>query len=252
MIDTLRSEWIKVRTVQMNWVLGIVAVAFPLVVTALTAAFAGESDLDGEQILGVVTGTAVISAMLLGTVAAAGIAGEFGHGTIRPTFAATPRRARVIAAKAVVAAAFSAVAGAAIVATSFVVASVIAEGRDITVSLSDVDAGWAPIFGEVILFALLGLLGLALGLITRNAPSAVVTLLLWPLVAENLIAGLLTVVGVENAARYMPYISGIQLANPEAGQDAELLGRAAGGLYFGVVVVALVLVGLWLTERRDA
>jgi ABC-2 type transport system permease protein len=251
-IDTLRSEWIKVRTVRMNWVLGLIAVAFPLIVSALTAALADERDLDGEELLGVVTGTGVVSAMLLGTIAAAGIASEFGTGTIRPTFAATPRRSRVVAAKAVVAAAFSAAAGLAIVIASFLVASVIAESRDTSVSLSDVDAGIAPIVGEVVLFALLGLLGLALGLITRNAPSAVVTLLLWPLVAENLIIGLLSVAGVDRAARFMPYISGIQLANPEAGQDPELLGRVAGGAYFGAVVLVLLVIGALLTERRDA
>jgi ABC-2 type transport system permease protein len=251
-IDTLRSEWIKVRTVRMNWVLGIIAVAFPLVVSALTAAFAGEEDLNGQDLLGVVTGTGVVSAMLLGTIAAAGIAAEFGSGTIRPTFAATPRRSRVVVAKAVVAAAFSAGAGLAIVVASFLVASVIAESRDISVSLSQVDAGVAPIVGEVVLFALLGLLGLALGLITRNAPSAVVTLLLWPLVAENLIIGLLSVAGVDDAARFMPYISGIQLANPEAGDDPEVLGRVAGGAYFAAVVLALLTLGALLTERRDA
>lgn len=39
MINLLHAEWIKLRTVTMNWVLGIIAGAFPLAVTLLTAYF---------------------------------------------------------------------------------------------------------------------------------------------------------------------------------------------------------------------
>src|SRR5436190_17003791 len=107
MIDTLRSEWIKLRTVRMNWVMGIVALAFPLIVSTLTAALKKKSTLRTQDIFDVITGTSVVSALLLGVVAASGVAGEFGFGTIRPTFAATPRRLRVVAAKAVVTVVFS-------------------------------------------------------------------------------------------------------------------------------------------------
>jgi hypothetical protein len=37
MINTLRSEWIKLRTVRMNLVLFIIAVAFPVIVFVLVA-----------------------------------------------------------------------------------------------------------------------------------------------------------------------------------------------------------------------
>ena len=40
--------------------------------------------------------------MLLGVIGAATVTGEFGFGTIRPTFAATPRRTTVLVAKALV------------------------------------------------------------------------------------------------------------------------------------------------------
>lgn len=42
MIHTIQSEWIKVRTVTMNWVLGGVTVALPLLVSVLTALFTSD------------------------------------------------------------------------------------------------------------------------------------------------------------------------------------------------------------------
>ena len=97
MINTLRSEWIKLRTVRMNCVLFIIAVAFPVVVCVLVGlAAATSTDLTVSDVAGLVTGTSVVTALLLGVVGAVSITAEFAYGTIRPTFAATPRRMRVL------------------------------------------------------------------------------------------------------------------------------------------------------------
>jgi ABC-2 type transport system permease protein len=102
-INLLRAESIKLRTVTMNWVLGTIAIAFPLVVTLITAFVRGDDDdFTTDQLLEVLTGTSFITVLLVAVVAAASITSEFGFGTIRPTFAATPRRVRVITAKALV------------------------------------------------------------------------------------------------------------------------------------------------------
>ena len=42
MINAIRSEWVKLSTLTVNKVLIIVAVAFPVVVTALVAGFSDE------------------------------------------------------------------------------------------------------------------------------------------------------------------------------------------------------------------
>ncbi len=116
MISTLRSEWIKLRTVRMNWVLAAIAVAFPLVITVLTTLLVDNDDMNSGDVVGLVTGTSVVTGMLLGVIGAAGITGEFGFGTIRPTFAATPKRSRVIVAKAIVTVVVGAVVEAVMVA----------------------------------------------------------------------------------------------------------------------------------------
>lgn len=103
MINLLHAEWIKLRTVTMNWVLGIIAGAFPLAVTLLTAYFNGDSSEFGtSDLASVLGGTTVVCALLCGVIAAASITSEFGFGTIRPTFAATPQRLRVVVAKGAV------------------------------------------------------------------------------------------------------------------------------------------------------
>ena len=60
MINLLRSEWIKLRTVRMNWVLAIIAIGFPLVVTLLTAFFEGDKDgFKSRDLVSTLTGTTV-------------------------------------------------------------------------------------------------------------------------------------------------------------------------------------------------
>lgn len=252
MINTLRSEWIKLRTVRMNTVLTTLAVAFPLIVCVLTTSLQKAQDINSEDLLGLITGTSVVSALLLGVIGASSITGEFGFGTIRPTFAATPRRSRVIVAKGLVVAAVALVVEAAIVFVAFVVCSGIASSRDRSVSLGDVPAGAAPIIGVIVFAGLVTMLGYGLGLLIRNTPASVAVLILWPLVVENIVFAILNAAGVDRAGRFLPYTSGFQMANPSQSSDSDFLGRIPAGLYFGGVTLAIVLIGAVLTTRRDA
>jgi ABC-2 type transport system permease protein len=106
--------------------------------------------------------------------------------------------------------------------------------------------------GIVLFAAIVSLLGYALGLLVRSTPAAVSILILWPLLVENIVAAILIQAGVEHASKWMPYSAGITLGFIEAGQNADTLGRVAGGLYFLGVTSALVVAGAVLTQRRDA
>ena len=68
----------------------------------LTAALIDVDDMSSRDLVEMVTGTSIITGMLLGVIGATAITSEFGFGTIRPTFAATPRRIRVLVAKGIV------------------------------------------------------------------------------------------------------------------------------------------------------
>ncbi len=248
MIDAIRSEWIKVTTVTSTWVLAIVGAAFPLVVSLLTAAFDDDADIGftGSDLGGLVAGTTLVSALIFGVVAILGITSEFSHLTIRPTFAALPDRWRALVAKPIVLVTISAVLTVLIVVLAWTFGSALAAGDQ---ALADGDA-LASLVGVVCLSIGLTLLGYALGMIVRNTAAAICVLLLWPLIAEGLIAGLLGAVGLEGVQRWMPYAAGIAMVFNDA--DGATLGRVGGGAYFFAWISALLALGLWSTHRRDA
>jgi ABC-2 type transport system permease protein len=250
-ISTIKSEWIKLRTVRMNLVLFVIAVAFPVIVSVLVASLGDIDDLRVSDVAGLVTGTSVVTALLLGVVGAVSISAEFAYGTIRPTFAATPRRTRVLLAKAIVTAVFAAVAEALVVVFCFLVSSAIASSRGATVSLDGEPEARAALIGIVIFAVIVSLLGLGLGMIIRNTPAAVAVLILWPLVVENIIFLILNAAGVDHPQKFLPYISGFGLGDPNLA-SSDSLGRVAGGLYFAAVTVVVALIGALITTRRDA
>lgn len=252
MIDTLRSEWIKLRTVRMNAVLAIIAVAFPLVITVLTAVLIDADDMDARDLVGLVTGTSIVTGMLLGVIGAAGITSEFGFGTIRPTFAATPKRSQVLVAKAVLTVVVGLVVEAAMVALCFGIGSAVLNGRGGSVRFADAgDARWA-LLGIVVFAGIVSLLGFGLGMLIRSTPAAISVLILWPLVGESLVGGLLFAAGVEDGFKWLPYNAGINLGSPETGAGSESLGRVWGGLYFFAVTAVITVLGALSTSKRDA
>jgi ABC-2 type transport system permease protein len=251
MINTIRSEWIKLRTVRMNFVLFVLAVAFPVVVSVLVTALASIEDLKLHDVVGLVTGSSVVTALLLGVVGAVSISAEFAHGTIRPTFAATPKRTRVLVSKALVIGLFAAVAEALVVVFCYAVSSAIVSSRGAKLSLNGQGEARAALVGIVLFAVIVSLLGFGIGMVIRNTPAAVAVLILWPLVVENIIMAILSAAGVDNPQKFLPYISGFGLGNPDP-PTSESLSRVAGGLYFGAVTAVVVAAGALITTRRDA
>jgi ABC-2 type transport system permease protein len=244
-IDAIRSEWIKVSTIRVTWILALAAAAFPLVVTVLTAIFS-EDPPTGRDLAGLVAGLTIVSAMLLAVVSSLSITNEFSHGTIRPTFAALPDRLRPLLAKPIVQVAIAIVLVMAIVVAGWVSGSALAEG---TQSLDD-DGVLPSLVGVVLLAVGLSLLGYGLGLLLRNTAATICLLLLWPLIAESLIAGLLVAVGAEGAIALLPYTSGFNMAVVDP--DPDSFGRVGGGLYFFAWVLVILVIGIVAARRRDA
>lgn len=253
MINVLRSEWIKLRTVRMNWVLGTIAFAFPLVVTLLTAFFGGDGDdANARGLLDLLIGTTIVSTLLCGVIAAASISGEFGFGTIRPTFAASPRRFRVIVAKGLVAVISAMMLVAVVLLIGTGVGRPIAEGQGATIDFGSVPTARPALLGTVVLAGLMSLAGYGLGSLTRSTPAAISILVVWPLIAEGLIGALIGVItGWNNVAAWMPFAAGLRLVFLEL-NDFEGPSRIVAGLYFGGVAMLLAALGSLAVNRRDA
>ena len=252
MINLVRAEWIKLRSVTMNLVLSIIAVAFPLLVTLITAGVNGDKpDFDARTLLDLLTGSSFVTVLLVGVIAAAAITSEFGFGTIRPTFAATPRRTRVIVAKGIVVVAAAMLVEAVVVVVGIVVGSSLAGSQGADIDLGAVPTALPALAGVVVLAGLAALVAYGLGMLVRSTPVAVVVFILWPLLAEGLVGALIAVVtGSDSVVNWLPFQSGFRLALVNL--DGLGPGRLASGLYFGAVGAVLATFGAWSVNRRDA
>jgi ABC-2 type transport system permease protein len=246
-IDVVRAEWIKLLTVRSHWVLVIIAVLFPFVVVGLTGIFSDDFFTSGD-LADLVVGTSLVSALLVGVASIVSVTAEFSFNTFRPTFAAVPRRDRVLVAKAVLNTVLAMVILAAVVTITWATGSALVEG--------DPELGAEGVTGQLIrlvLFAgIFALLGVGVGLLLRSTALTVTLLLLWPFVVEPLIYGLLTVMNQEDLGKWLPMRAGFAMLGTVEDDDSELLGPNAAGVYFAVFSAVMYAFGVLSAKRRDA
>lgn len=251
MIDAIRSEWIKLRSARSNVVLIVMAIVAPLVFSTLFAIFAHFQNSDSREIFSnVVLGPNYLCVFFAGVIGVLGIGQEYRHNTIRATFTAEPKRSRVLTAKVVVTVLFGLGIGLMSVLLDFGVSKTILSARDISFSLTQPGENLTAVIGQVVLCGLFTLAGFGIGAIIRQPAGAIPVILLWPLIVEPLIGGLLSLI-TDSARKWLPFSEGLRL--PLTGGDGiDRLSRLPAGLYFGAVVAAIVALGWLLVERRDA
>jgi ABC-2 type transport system permease protein len=242
MIAQAKAELLKIRSTRAT--LGLIAamLALVLLLVLLTGLLSKTGVLAGKDtqrnLLGV-GGVAALFAALAGLLV---VTGEYRHGTIRPTFLFTPRRPRVLGAKLAASMVTGLAFGVVAEAIGFAVGAVILASRGVPFALSGGEATQLVV-GTIVGVVLWGGLGVGLGAILRNQVAAVIGLLAWVFVIENLVFGLAPSVG-----RYGPE----QAANALTGlTTAHLLSPVAGGAVLIAWVAALVAAGGVLTVRRD-
>ena len=121
------------------------------------------------------------------------ITSEFRHGTIRPTFVVTPRR-RVIGAKVLASLLMGVLFGLAAIGLSFGIGYAILAGRDIPLALSTSDVLWLFV-GTPVLTAAWAAIGVGVGAVVRNQVFAVIGLIVWAMVIDNLLVNLVPRIG---------------------------------------------------------
>ena len=249
MISLIRSEWLKLRTVRSNITMACFAVILPLAITLLTTAFIDVYSVDDATVSAVLLGSGSLSVLLFGIIGVLAITQEYSQGTIRLTLAANPRRTRVYVAKAIVLAILSGGLTAFIILVGNTAGEAILDSRGAVGKLSNGDMGQAYL-GMIALSILVSLLGMAIGTLTRNPPSAVAVLVLWPLLLESLIGGLLSIAISDEIFKWMPFQTGLTALQLE---DYDLeFGRWGSIGYFGLWVLALSLFAYTVFKRRDA
>lgn len=185
MIWPLHAEWTKQRTTATTgWLLLGTAVALaalgPAVVSSVDPAHCPPDGCSRDLVRTGLTGAwlAQATAALLGVLAATT---EYATGTVTPTLTATPRRLRIVAAKAYVVAGVVVGASTAGVGAAFVTTRWIADRSALTPSagFSTVDLASAAtpraLGGTVLYLVAVALLGLGFGLLLRETAWATTT-----------------------------------------------------------------------------
>ncbi|MFL5963459.1 MAG: ABC transporter permease [Gaiellaceae bacterium] len=242
----LRAELLKQRSTRTS--LGFLLVMLTLILFAVVLHSFGlkASSLASHNDQMHVFGWGGLGALFTGLVGAMSITAEIRHGTIRPTFLATPRRGRVILAKAVASSLIGVVFGLAAEGFAIGIGRAALAARGIPVHLDGGDAAQL-IVGGAVAAALWGPIGVGLGALLRNQVAALVGLFAWLLFVEGLLFGLLPTAG-----RFLPGIAGAAIAGATTtGEVRPLLAPAIGALLLAVYVAATATAGWIATNRRD-
>ncbi|WP_026877866.1 ABC transporter permease subunit [Jiangella gansuensis] len=258
MSDALHYEWVRLRTLRSTyWLIGL-----GVLVTAGVAfiiAFATRDDpVTATDAASVLTGGAEFATFIPVFMAIIGIFAtghEYRHGTIQPTLTAIPQRSRLILAK--------------IIVTSLVAVVVVAISLAVNLVIGLIFWGEMPPFDEplnevipgyFVLVVLYTILGLALAQLFRGVPSALVVLLVTPLLVEGLIGGLSMVPALDwlqPALKFLPFSAGARLLatgpyDAGGGPEFDYLDRWASGGVFAVFVAIILAVAWTLFKKRDA
>jgi len=272
MIDALRYEYLRLRTIRSTyWLLGL-AGSFQLIMSLLIAwrmsvsanPPGGDDAFDILATIGASTGLApLFVAYIIGLLGVFSTGHEYRHGMIRATLTAVPNRTHVFVAKVTSTAAIAAVA--ALGCILIALGGLVGFGLDMpsTSELVNLTAG------TVIFTALFALSGLAYAALTRNQTAAVALVMLVPSLVEQIIKAIILAIkslsddprgsgGLVQILKYLPYDAGGQMYTRAS--IADLLsffgvvpfGAVGGGVVMAVFVGALLAGAYALFVRRDA
>lgn len=241
----LAHEWINFRSVR-SLVWTACATAVVPVAGAVFVAATGSLQAD-DTVLGGSLSLTVVAQILAAVLGALLITGEYGSGTLRTTFAATPRRATVLAAKATLLAALIYALALVSCTLAYVVGDALLE-----------DGAYAQgeplpaLFGIAASFAVAATLGLAVGTFLRHSAGAV-TAVIGVLLLPSLLGPLFG-----DAQRWVAGISptaAMQKLTQTSDATAETVGSLGPWpsllLVAGFTAALLLLAALTL-RKRDA
>lgn len=266
----LASEFQKILTTRMWWLLAILLVVYVALMSGGLGAMFGLLATDPEALGGsggpVPTGDQLapllysfassvgyVFPVLLGALA---VTSEFRHRTLTQTFLVTPRRGTVLGAKFASQLGFGAVFGvlgfAAAVAAGAGALSL--WGLDTALDASDT---WALVGRGILAMALWGAIGVGIGSVVPNQVAAIVIVIAFTQFVEpvlRLVASLSDVTA--QVAKFLPGAASDALVGASffsvASMGADVrLDWWQGGLVLGAIALVLAILGGATTWRRD-
>jgi ABC-2 type transport system permease protein len=242
MVAQTRAELLKIRSTRTTIGLILGMIVLILLFTLLTGLLSHPTGLaskeDQRSFLSLGSLAGVFSAL----AGALLVTSEYRYGTIRPTVLFNPARSRVLSAKVIAGALAGIAFGVIGEAIGWAIGYAILDGRGITVALNSSDIVLLTL-GGLAGVALWGAIGAGLGAIIHNQVGAIIALLAWGLVVDDLLFGLAPSVGRFTPTRASDALMGLRVDH--------LLSPAAGAITLIAWAGALTVVGIALTVRQD-
>lgn len=264
---TVRSEWIKLRSLRSTWwsLLAVVVIIIGLGVlisalranhynqdlsrgsTGVRAGF-GHGDGGGFDATKISLRGVFLAQLAVGVLGVLVITGEYGTGMIRSSLASVPRRIPVLVAKAFVigVVAFAVAAGSSALAFLFGQRALASTHLQATLATPH---AFRAVLGAAVYLVLIGLLAVGLGFLVRNTAGAIATLfgivLVLPLLTEALPTPYSTDVG-----KYLPLNAGTQIIGTS--YDPTMLSPWTGLGVVAIYAAAALVAGAIVLRRRDA
>jgi ABC-2 type transport system permease protein len=193
--------------------------------------------------------------LIMMVMAILAITTEYRFGTIRATFLAVPTRADALVAKAAVVALLAGLIGEAAGVGSWALSKAIRP--DAPLSL-DSAQDYRVVVGVGLVYMIATVVALSVGLLIRHSAGAITALLIWVMVAENLLPAIPRV--GDAIQKWLPFTVGNNFlyAGQHVGDNNDAtpahmpLGAWGSLLYFALVAVVLLGVAVALAKRRDA
>ncbi|MCR2793414.1 ABC transporter permease [Microbacterium sp. zg.Y625] len=271
LVGTVRSEKTKQFSTSSWWILAIVLVVYVgSTASALAFFFAASATgqlggADAPQmpaetlpplLYSLATAMGYVFPLLIGTLM---VTTEIRHQTLTPTFLATPRRGRVLAAKLIVGAALGLLYGVIGVLSSVVPSAALLSVQGVDTQLGESDT-WAMVARMLAAFVLWVFIGIAVGALVRNQIVAIVGVLVFTQFVEPIARTLVPFVeGAGDVVRFLPgaasdALVGASLYNAEAimgTSGGDTLEWWAGGLVLLIVAAVLLVLAYLFSWRRD-
>jgi len=241
-----RVEVLKLRTTPAIYVSLAIIFVLSLASVVTTIELAGQN---GAPALGSVANVSktlsvsALTAMVMMVVGILLVGGEYRHRTIIGTYLAEPARGRVLAAKLATVCGLGAVVGAFTFGLALAVAVPLYATKGVHHLAVDIPQLW---IGAVVATACYGLLGVALGALTRNTVAAIIGSIVWVqfvevVILQNALPGL---------AKWLPTGAAVALTTFGHASSKVLAPAAAAAVLVGWTAL-LAFVATRITMRRD-
>lgn len=260
MTDALRAEWTKLRALRSTkWSL----IALLALTVLLSWVIAASAHTDGcpmgdrceDDLLAIALGGAYLGQMAAVALGVLVLGSEYSSGMIRSTLTATPRRPRVLLAKAAVAYGLVLAVGLLASGLALGIAATVLDQNGYTTDHGYQVAAFGTqlraVLGTAVYLAVIAVFSLGITAVVRHTAAAlsIVFAVLWvPLIVISMIP---MDVGLK-LGRFCPMLAGLAVQRSTHADDAIPIAPLVG-LLVACAYAALALgAGTWLIARRDA